>query len=433
MSWAAIPSPARTPTDQAAEEAAARKPLRGYALAVVLVAVVVVVLITLRYPLTPTIALRAAWVAADWRVPAGIAFWIAFGLFGSFRARGLPGGAVLTFHMPFVVAGTVLGGPLVGAWMGVVSEFEVREVRRVPWYGLLGNHAIVAISAILGGLLGQGAGLLAGSVVPAGSALDTLIMAFAVAAGFSVANIVLVLPVVALRGGIDLRAAMRSYDASIRATVVAEAVLAWLMVVTYLEVAWWAPLACVGVILVVWEAHDRRERALHDELTGLINPAGLEPRLAEALYGARHQGRRHALVMIDLDDFGILNKVHGADVGDEVIVAVAQRMKRGVRATDAVARQNRAGDEFTILFTNVPSEEVALALAQRIRAQICEPIRVRGSVIEVQVGASMGLAMIEPGWTGELAGLQMLADRRMQYAKRNRLGIVAQEPEAGAA
>jgi GGDEF domain-containing protein len=71
-------------------------------------------------------------------------------------------------------------------------------------------------------------------------------------------------------------------------------------------------------------------------------------------------------------------------------------------------------------------------LAQRIRAQICEPIRVRGSAIEVQVGASMGLAMIEPGWTGELADLQLLADRRMQYAKRNRLGVVAREPEAGA-
>jgi hypothetical protein len=67
--------------------------------------------------------------------------------------------------------------------------------------------------------------------------------------------------------------------ATLRVTLVAEITVGWLMAVTHLSVAWWAPVLCVVVILAVWDAHDRREALHHDPMTGLLNDAGMEPQL----------------------------------------------------------------------------------------------------------------------------------------------------------
>ena len=433
MSSAAVDT--RVVPPPADEASSARRGLVSYALAVAAAAVVALVVATAVYPISPAITVAPEATDPTRPIALGVVFWIVLGLAGSIRTQGIAGGGVVTFHMPFVVAATILGGPVVGAWMGVISQTELREIRRVPWYGTLANHAICVLSAVAAGVLGQLVGLGVGGVLPGRDAVVTLAIAVAVALTFVTVNVALVLPVAALRSGSPLSSVLRSYTTTLRATIVAELALAWLMAVTYLAVAWWAPILCVAVVIAVWDAHDRREAMRRDPMTGLLNDTGMAPLLAAALNEARIERRRHALVFIDLDGFGILNKDHGERVGDELIRAVAGRLASAVRSTDLVGRQHRAGDEFMILFRDVPDEETAVRLAWRLHERICQPVRDRGSDLVVSVGASMGVAMIEPGTTRSLAELSMVADLRMQHAKRTGSGVDATmggRPDRGA-
>lgn len=397
--------------------------LIAYAIALVVAAVAAVAFSLVAYDVLPTIAISRGGDPSGVAIAVGIGFWVLFGFVGSVRPRGLEGGAVVTFHMPFVVAGTILGGPLVGALMGVVSLTELRELRRVPLYGVLANHAICVLAAVAGGIAGSAASWALSDVLPVEDAAHTLVVGIVVAAAFLAMDLLLVLPVVALRNAAEFAAVVRRVGRTLRATLAAELTLGWLMATTYLAIAWWAPMLCVLVILAVWDAHDRREALRRDPMTGLLNDAGFEPLLEEALDESRRHGRRHALLFIDLDSFGALNKVHGEDVGDDVIRAVALRMAAVVRATDVVGRQNRAGDEFMILFRDLPDDETAIRLAWRVHGSILKPVRVRGESLDVSVGASIGIAILEPGTSQSLGQLKRVADHRMQAIKRRGGGV----------
>jgi diguanylate cyclase (GGDEF)-like protein len=412
-----------------AADAEGRGRLIAYALVVGAVAVGAAILATWRYPLHPLIGI--GWPGLDPAAAtiAGTLMWIALGLVGSFWSRELPSGAVITFHMPFVVAGAVLGGPVVGAWMGIVSELELRELRRVPWYGTIGNHGVVALAGITAGILADLVRWFMGTSTARGDGIGFFLAAGVAAAGFVAVNFALVLPVIAMRGGMSLRAALRTYDAMLRATVVAEGVLAWLMALTYVAVGWWAPAVCVALIVVIWDAYERTEQMRHDPMTGLLNDRGFRPLLAGAVREAQTGDREHALLVIDLDGFGQLNKVHGMHVGDEMIIATANRLRSAVRATDTVARFNRAGDEFAVLLSELPDASTAEILANRIRKRLLARTRVRGTDLEVSVGASVGVCYIDVGSPTTADGIQRTADRRMQHAKKHRLGVLAVDPE----
>jgi GGDEF domain-containing protein len=99
-------------------------------------------------------------------------------------------------------------------------------------------------------------------------------------------------------------------------------------------------------------------------------------------------------------------------------------MAVAVRGTDAVARQNRAGDEFLILFRDLPDDELATRLAWRIHDRICTPVRARGAALEVNVGASIGVAIMVPGATEPLEHVKRVADERMQAVKRAGGGVL---------
>ena len=87
---------------------------------------------TLTLPLGPDIATDGLTrVAADDRV-SGLLFWIAIGLLGSARTKGYGGHAVLTFHLPFIVAAMALGGPVAAGWVAAVATIEHREPERCP-------------------------------------------------------------------------------------------------------------------------------------------------------------------------------------------------------------------------------------------------------------------------------------------------------------
>ena len=397
--------------------------LMAYAIALVVAAVAALAFAAVAYKVDPTIAITPESTPSVVAIGLGVAFWVLFGFVGSVRPRGIEGGAVITFHLPFVLAGTILGGPLVGALMGAISLTELRELRRVPWYGVLANHSICVLAAVVGGVAGSAASWLLRDLVPVGSAGHTLAVGIVVAAAFLAMDLLLVLPVVALRNAAEFGAIVRRAGTSLRATLVAELTLGWLMAATYLAISWWAPMLCVVVILSVWDAHDRREALRRDPMTGLLNDAGVQPLLESALEESRVHGRRHSLLFIDLDRFGQLNKQHGSDVGDDVIRAVALRMAAAVRSTDVVGRQNRAGDEFLILLRDLPEDGMAMQLAWRVHASILKSVRTRGGTLEVSVGASIGIAMLEPGTGESLAELKRLADGRMQEIKRAGGGV----------
>jgi diguanylate cyclase (GGDEF)-like protein/PAS domain S-box-containing protein len=146
-------------------------------------------------------------------------------------------------------------------------------------------------------------------------------------------------------------------------------------------------------------------RALHDPLTGLPNRTMFHERLD---YAFRISERGVAVLWIDLDHFKSVNDIFGHDVGDEMLIAVADRLRDVLRDTDDIARMG--GDEFAVVLPNV-SEEEAQMVGDRVLAALIDKEGFR-----LQVGASVGV-----GWqrqaTGDGRVLIRRADQAMYRAK----------------
>jgi diguanylate cyclase (GGDEF)-like protein/PAS domain S-box-containing protein len=144
--------------------------------------------------------------------------------------------------------------------------------------------------------------------------------------------------------------------------------------------------------------------AHHDALTGMANRALLHQRLAG------HLDERVTVVLVDLDDFKIVNDSLGHAVGDALLVTVADRMRRAVRDEDTVARLG--GDEFALLLTADDTVPTELVLS-RIIESLSEPISVDGNILTVK--ASFGIA--EAGTDDTAGDLMRRADIAMYKAK----------------
>ncbi|MCK5789352.1 MAG: EAL domain-containing protein [Ketobacter sp.] len=105
----------------------------------------------------------------------------------------------------------------------------------------------------------------------------------------------------------------------------------------------------------------------HDPLTGLVNRREFESRLHQALEEVHHQGEHHTLLLLDLDQFKLVNDTCGHMAGDELLRQVTLLLRQLTRGGDVLARLG--GDEFAILLTNC-SEHSAVAVAEKIRTQI---------------------------------------------------------------
>jgi diguanylate cyclase (GGDEF)-like protein/PAS domain S-box-containing protein len=136
-----------------------------------------------------------------------------------------------------------------------------------------------------------------------------------------------------------------------------------------------------------------RHRALHDSLTGLPNRILFLDRLEQALARLRRGNSMAAVMFLDLDRFKHVNDSLGHHAGDEILTAVAPRLKQALRATDTVARFG--GDEFGILLEDIASEVAATQAAERIAAVFARPF-VLGSA-EHFVTASVGIALARGG------------------------------------
>ena len=143
-----------------------------------------------------------------------------------------------------------------------------------------------------------------------------------------------------------------------------------------------------------------RTLAYHDSLTGLPNRRMLVEHLQLAMGRNQRTGQHGAVIFMDLDNFKPLNDRHGHQFGDQLLVQVAQRLRRSVRSADTVARFG--GDEFVILLGELNedaglSRELALRLAEKMIAVLSEPYtlaRTDGSPpIIHRCTASAGVAM----------------------------------------
>ncbi len=156
------------------------------------------------------------------------------------------------------------------------------------------------------------------------------------------------------------------------------------------------------------------ERAIRDPLTGLANRALLEERLRAALARDARNGGQTGLLFLDLDGFKAINDRHGHAVGDDVLVAVASRLRHLVRPSDTVARLG--GDEFVVLVEGV-SDEGLTPLVQRLQAAVEEPVAVGEELLTV--GVSIGRA-VSAGGVAEPNMLLAAADRSMYEIKHER-------------
>jgi diguanylate cyclase (GGDEF)-like protein/PAS domain S-box-containing protein len=185
------------------------------------------------------------------------------------------------------------------------------------------------------------------------------------------------------------------------------------------------PGAAAGAVVVLSDVSWRRRlqdelshRATHDELTGLPNRVSLREVLDRSLDGLDGQ-RMLAVLFCDLDGFKDVNDGLGHAVGDQVLVAVARRLRQRCRSADVVARFG--GDEFVVVLT-IPDPSDAVAMAERIVEVLSEPVVIGDA--EVAPGVSIGITVVSRPPEGEDPAGTLLrdADTAMYQAKERGRG-----------
>jgi diguanylate cyclase (GGDEF)-like protein len=157
-----------------------------------------------------------------------------------------------------------------------------------------------------------------------------------------------------------------------------------------------------------------RESAVHDALTGLPNRILLLERLEQALLRGRRSEKVIALLFANLDRFKAVNDAYGHGIGDELLVAVAQRVAGLLRPGDTLARL--AGDEFVILCDELDDHAQAARIATHIVDALNQPFQLSRATVETSV--SVGIAFADRTNT---VPEQLLhdADIAMYQAKRS--------------
>ena len=156
------------------------------------------------------------------------------------------------------------------------------------------------------------------------------------------------------------------------------------------------------------------DMATHDFLTGLPNRVLLNDRFNMALARAHRNKNRLAIIAIDLDRFKSVNDTLGHQAGDELLKAIAQRLKGLVRSSDTVARMG--GDEFLLLMPELHVAGDAARLIDKIAQAFKEPFIIGGS--RLNMSASMGLA-IYPDDGEDMDALMRKSDAAMYNIKRH--------------
>src|SRR5690242_14879339 len=159
------------------------------------------------------------------------------------------------------------------------------------------------------------------------------------------------------------------------------------------------PMAGGGAVVLVEDITARRNAearishlARYDELTALPNRVNFRDEIGRLLATQHGSDRMSALLFVDLDQFKQVNDTLGHPCGDQLLCAVANRLREMLRPEDFVARFG--GDEFVVFQQNITSPEDAAALARRIVERLSERYRIDNHLVEI--GASVGIALTLP-------------------------------------
>lgn len=153
-------------------------------------------------------------------------------------------------------------------------------------------------------------------------------------------------------------------------------------------------------------------QAHHDRLTGLANRFAFEAALEQILKHYQRSEGLSALLFLDVDGFKKINDHFGHHVGDNVLLEIANRLKRCIRSSDLIARLG--GDEFGVILTDIDHPDSALRLANKMIAVLADPFFIKGEISHL--GLSVGIALIpRDGNTAE--DMLTHADMAMYQAK----------------
>jgi len=162
------------------------------------------------------------------------------------------------------------------------------------------------------------------------------------------------------------------------------------------------PMADGGAVLLLEDITERRNAeakishlARYDDLTALPNRVNFRDEIEHLLAVSHDAGQLSALLFIDLDQFKQVNDTLGHPCGDQLLCAVANRLREMLRPEDFVARFG--GDEFVVFQQNLNTPEEAAALARRIVERLSERYRIDNHLVEI--GASVGIALTSPDGT----------------------------------
>ncbi|WP_423008939.1 EAL domain-containing protein [Undibacterium sp. JH2W] len=156
-----------------------------------------------------------------------------------------------------------------------------------------------------------------------------------------------------------------------------------------------------------------RHLAFNDVLTGLPNRTQFLDQLGRRLALAKENVESVAVLFLDLDRFKNVNDTLGHDVGDRLLIAVAQRIRRSVRNADCVARLG--GDEFTVVLSELADPAAAASAAQNICRTLAKPFQIDGH--DIFVTASIGIS-VYPNDGTDVGTLVKHADTAMYRAKK---------------
>lgn len=159
------------------------------------------------------------------------------------------------------------------------------------------------------------------------------------------------------------------------------------------------PMVDGGAVLLLEDVTERRNAeakithlARYDDLTALPNRVHFRNEIESLLAASRHSDRLSALLFVDLDQFKQVNDTLGHPCGDQLLCAVANRLREMLRPEDFVARFG--GDEFVVFQQNISAAEDAASLARRIVERLSERYRIDNHLVEI--GASVGIALTSP-------------------------------------
>ena len=156
-----------------------------------------------------------------------------------------------------------------------------------------------------------------------------------------------------------------------------------------------------------------RHDALHDSLTGLPNRTLFLDHLELSLSRAkRDPGYRCGVLFLDVNRFKLVNDGFSHAVGDQLLIALGERLKAELRPGDTIARFG--GDEFTVLLHDIRSADDAVEVAERLQRVVAEPFMTEGR--NLILGVSIGVAVSDPAC--DAAELIRDADIAMYEAKR---------------